>query len=140
MKRLLKWLAGLVLLGVVLVGAFLAHVWYMKPAKIEWFYERIFARYVLDDPELLSRLRLLDAAGITFHNDELTDASPARDDALFAQLKSDYETLQTYDHASFAGQAKLSYDILEHFLGSQVRGEAFRLHNFPVNQMFGVQS
>jgi uncharacterized protein (DUF885 family) len=140
MKRLLKWLAGLFLLVLVLAGAFLAHVWYFKPLKIDWFYTRVFAAYVLDDPELLSRLRLLEGMGLHFHNDELTDASPARADRLQAKLEADYATLKRYDTTGFTGQDRLSYDILEYFLGTQVRGKPYRYHNFPVNQMFGVQS
>ena len=99
-----------------------------------------FAQYVFEDPELLSRLHLLEGVGITFHNDDLTDASPARQQELTAQLRKDYDTLRSYDHSGFAGQDKLSYDILEYFLGEQVKGEKWQWHDFPVNQMFGVQS
>ena len=140
MKRLLKWLAGLLLVAVLVGAAFFVHVWYFKPLDIDWYYTRVFTRYVLDDPELLSRLRLLEGMGITSHNDDLTDASPARADRQMAQLKADYATLQSYDTSDFAGQDRLSYDILEYFLGTQVRGERWRYHNFPVNQMFGVQA
>jgi uncharacterized protein (DUF885 family) len=140
MKRLLKWLGGLFVLVLVLGGAFFVHVWYFKPAKIEWFYNRVFFQFVLDDPELLSRLRLLEGAGITFHNDDLTDASPQREEKLAAKLAADYDMLRSYDHASFTGQDRLSYDILDFFLGTQVRGQKWQWHNFPVNQMFGVQS
>lgn len=140
MKRVLKWLAGLAVLGLALAALFFVHVWYFKPAKAEWYYERVFLQFVLDDPELLSRLRLLESIGLDFHNDELTDASPARDDEQFARLQRDYAMLHRYDHASWTGQQRLSYDILDYFLGIQVKGEPWRLHNFPVNQMFGVQS
>ncbi|HET9483114.1 MAG TPA: DUF885 domain-containing protein [Xanthomonadales bacterium] len=140
MKRLLKWLVVLFVLVVMLAGAFFVHVWYFKPYRIDWFYSRVFARYVLDDPELLSRLRLLEGMGLHFHNDELTDASQARADRQMAQLKADYETLRRYDTSGFEGQDRLSYDILEYFLGQQVAGERWRYHNFPLNQMYGVQA
>jgi uncharacterized protein (DUF885 family) len=140
MKRLLKWVAGLFVVALALGGAFFVHVWYFKPAKIEWFYNRVFFQFVLDDPELLSRLRLLDGAGITFHNDALTDASPQREERLAAKLAADYDMLRSYDHAGFTGQDRLSYDILDFFLGTQVAGQKWQWHNFPVNQMFGVQS
>ncbi len=140
MKRLLKWLFWLFVIVLLIGGAFFVHVWYFKPAKIDWYYTRVFMRYVLDDPELLSRLRLLEGMGLNFHNDELTDASPARDDRLFTQLESDYEMLKSYDASDFTGQDRLSYDILDYFLGTQVKGEPWRLYDFPVNQMFGVQA
>jgi len=140
MKRLLKWLGWLFVVVLMLGGAFFVHVWYFKPAKIEWFYNRVFFQFVLDDPELLSRLRLLEGAGITFHSDDLTDASPQRQEELAAKLAADYDMLRSYDHASFTGQDRLSFDILDFFLGTQVNGEKWQWHNFPVNQMFGVQS
>ena len=140
MKRLLKWLGGLLGVALLLGAVFFVHVWYFKPAKIEWFYNRVFFRFVLEDPELLSRLRMLESAGITFHSDDLTDSSPQRQERLGAQLAADYEMLKSYDHAAFTGQDRLSYDILEYFLGEQVRGEKWQWHDFPVNQMFGVQS
>ena len=140
MRRLLKWLFGLFVVVLLLAGALFVHVWYFKPAKIEWFYSRVFMQYVLDDPELLSRLRMLEGMGLHFHNDDLTDASVARDDRLFAKLEADYEMLKSYDASGFTGQDRLSYDILDYFLGTQVRGEPWRLYNFPVNQMFGVQA
>ena len=52
MRRLLKWLFGLFVVVLLLAGALFLHVWYFKPAKIEWFYSRVFMQYVLDDPTL----------------------------------------------------------------------------------------
>jgi uncharacterized protein (DUF885 family) len=140
MRRLLKWFGYLVLALLLLGGAFFVHVWYFKPAKIEWFYTRVFTQYVLDDPELLSRLRFLDAMGLHFHNDELTDASIARDDRQLAKLRDDYAMLKRYPRSDYRGQELLSYDILDYFMRTQVEGERWRWHNYPVNQMFGVQS
>jgi hypothetical protein len=59
MKKLLRWgVRGL--LGLLLVaGGLLAHTLWFKPLKIEWFYERVFADYAFNSPELLSSLRML---------------------------------------------------------------------------------
>ncbi|HEX4481888.1 MAG TPA: hypothetical protein VH082_13825, partial [Rudaea sp.] len=59
MKRLLKWLSGLILLVVVLAGAFFVHVWYFKPYKIDWFYTRVFGQFAVQSPEMMSGLRVL---------------------------------------------------------------------------------
>ncbi len=140
MKTLFKWIVRLLLLAVVLAGGFFVHVWYFKPFKIDWLYTRVFAQFVVDDPELLSSLGIAESMGIRFHNKKLTDASIAHDDAVFARLKRDYEVLHRYDVSSLQGQDRLSYDIFDYFLGTQVKGEPWRYHNFPVNQLFGVQS
>ena len=140
MKRVLKW-SGLVLLGAAAAaGALLAHTWYAKPLSIEWFYARSFLQFALDEPELLTQLRILESMGIRSHNARLTDASTAHDDRMFARLKDDLATLRRYDASAYTGQDRLSYDIFGYFVDMQARGEPWRYHNYPVNQLFGVQS
>ena len=140
MKRALKWVS-VALLGLVLIaGALLAHTWYAKPLSIEWFYARSFLRFVLDEPELLTQLRILEPIGIRSHNARLTDASTAHGDRVFARFNDDLATLHRYDASGYTGQDRLSYDIFDYFIANQVRGEPWRYHNYPVNQLFGVQS
>lgn len=140
MKRILKW-SGFALLGLVVAGAaLLAHTWYFKPVSIDWFYTRVFLQFALDDPELLTQLRILEPVGLRSHNGRLADASAAHQDLLLARLARDYETLHRYDASGYTGQDRLSYDIFDYFVGMQVRGARWRYHNYPVNQLFGVQS
>ena len=140
MKRVFKWL-GVALLSLILLAAALAtHTWTGKPLAINWFYTRIFAQFALDNPELLTSLRMLEPMGIRGHNGKLADSSPAETERSAARLKTDYATLKDYDSSGFTGQDRLSYEILDYFVGTQVRGEAWRYHNFPVNQLFGIQS
>lgn len=140
MKSVFKWL-GLGLLGLVaLAGALFVNAWYFKPLSIEVFFNRTFLRFVLDDPELLSNLRLLESVGIKGHQSKLTDVSPAREDRLFAHTRSELETLHRYDRARLDTGTQLSYDVLDYFLTDAAEGERWRWHNYPVNQLFGVQN
>ena len=140
MKRAFKW-AGLCLLTLLLlVAAVAVHTWYAKPLSINWFYTRVFAQFALDNPELLTRMRLVEPMGIRGHNAKLADSSPAETERAFARLQDDYATLKRYDSRAYTGQDRLSYEILDYFIGIQVRGGAWRYHNFPVNQLFGIQS
>ena len=61
MKRLLKWLVSLLLILVVAIGLLFVHVWYFKPAKLDWFYTRVFAKFAVSNPEMLSSMRILSA-------------------------------------------------------------------------------
>jgi uncharacterized protein (DUF885 family) len=144
MKRALKCLGIVVLTLLVIAGALAAHTWYAKPLAINWFYTRVFAQFALDNPELLTQLRMLEPAGIRGHNARWSDSSPEGETKQFKKLKASYDTLKSYDRAALVGknngQDVLSYDILDYFLGQQVRGEPWQFHNFPVNQLFGVQS
>ena len=58
--RLLKWLALTVLVVLVLGVGFAWWQWKTdRPLTVRWLYERIFFEYALDDPEMLSYLRVL---------------------------------------------------------------------------------
>jgi uncharacterized protein (DUF885 family) len=139
-KRAVKWLA-FILLGLLVAAAALgAHTWYAKPLSIDWFYTRVFLRFALDNPELLTQMRLLEPFGIHRHNARLADGSIAHQNEEFARLKHDYATLHRYDASRYTGQDLLSYRIFEYFVGMAVRGEPWRFHDYPVNQLFGIQS
>jgi uncharacterized protein (DUF885 family) len=140
LRKSLKWLLWLFLAALLLVSVFLIHLIYFKPAKINWFYERVFAEYVLDDPEMLTQLGMLRGLGLTYYEDDLSDASPARELAMRTKLKRDLTTLRSYNRASLKPDEQLSFDILEYFLDVQDRGERYSEHNYPVNQLFGVQN
>jgi len=138
--RLIKWVSALIAVVVLVGGALALQTWYGKPLSINWFYTRVFARYAFDNPELLTSLRLLEPVGIRGHNGKFSDSSQAHEDANFAQWRADLATLNSYDSSGYTGQDRLSYDIFKYYVSDRVRGERWRLHDFPVNQLFGVQS
>lgn len=138
--RILKWFSLSVLLVLVLGSGFVWWQWKTeRPLAITWLYERIFLQFALDDPEMLSHLRVL-PSWLDFHSAKLTDASLERGDAQMVKLRRDLASLRAYDREQLDADGRLSYDILDYFLGTQVENERWRFHNFPVNQMFGVQS
>ncbi|HVT33397.1 MAG TPA: DUF885 domain-containing protein [Rhodanobacteraceae bacterium] len=139
MKTVLKWLLRLVLIAIVLGAAFFVHVWYFKPAKIDWFYGRVFAKFALQSPEMLSNMRIL-PSWLDFYSDKLDDASPAHEAELAAAIKDDVDVLHRYDRSALDREGRLSYDVLDYFLSMQVEGDRFRDYDFPVNQLEGIQS
>jgi uncharacterized protein (DUF885 family) len=139
MRRFFKWLVRLLLLLLVLFGALVAHTIWFKPAKIDWFYTRVFVEFAFDSPQLLSTLRIL-PSWLDFYSDKLDDASPAHQLKLAKMIKNDYDVLHRYDRRALDREGQLSYDVLGYFLSIQVEGDRFRFYDFPVNQMFGVQA
>jgi uncharacterized protein (DUF885 family) len=139
MKTLLKWLLRLIALAIVVIAVFFIHVWYFKPAKIDWFYGRVFGQFALQSPELLSNMRIL-PPWLDFYSDKLDDASPAHEAAMQDMVQRDVDTLHRYDRAGMDRNSQLSYDVLDYFLTIQVEGDRFRDHDFPVNQLGGIQS
>ena len=140
MRRAFKWLGVVLLALVLLAGALLAHTWYFKPLSVDWFYTRVFLQFALDNPELLTQLRILEPMGIRSHNARLADASVAHEDLLSAKLRDDQATLHRYDASGYVGQDRISYEIFDYFVDVGVRGDPWRYHNYPVNQLFGIQS
>ena len=63
---------------VLLVGGlFLAHTWYFKPVNINLFFARTMMQVMLESPEMLSSLHVLEPIGIKGHNAKLDDESLA---------------------------------------------------------------
>src|SRR5690349_17323157 len=78
--------------------------------------------------------------GIDYHNDDLTDISVKRQHELAEQVRKDLDTLRSYDRAKLDENHQVSYDTLDWFLQNQVDGEPWMFHNYPINQLFGLQS
>lgn len=139
MKTLLRLVGWLVLATLLLGGGLALHTAYGKPLRIGWFYERVFVEYAVDDPELLTSLGML-PPWLDWFSDDLTDRSLAREKQVQAKLRDDLATLRSYDRAALDEQGQLSYDVLEYFLAIQAQGERFSHHDYPLNQLFGIQS
>jgi uncharacterized protein (DUF885 family) len=140
MKRFLKWFAGITGALVLAASLLLAHTIWFKPLRIDWFFERALIELALDDPELLSRIGVLENFGIRGHNARLSDGSQARQERLFAKARRDLETLHRYNRDRLEGQRALSYDVMEGFLELVPELERWRHHGYPMNQLFGVQN
>jgi len=140
LKRVLKWLGGLAVVVVIAIAVFLVNLIWFRPWSLNLFYEKVFAEVVFDHPELLSTLGLVEQFGLTSHNGKLDDESPTHQEREFDRWKRDLTQLRQYSLARQSASQKLSTHVLEWFLQMQVEGEKWQWHNYPVNQLFGVQN
>jgi uncharacterized protein (DUF885 family) len=139
-KKVMKW-AGLTLVLLLVLGsAFIAHSWYFKPVNINIFFARSFLKVGLESPEMLSSIHVLEQFGIKGHNAELDDASMAAGDRLFAHLKNSRETLVSYEDEDLDEGDIMSKRVALNLMDMLSEAEKFRFHNYPLNQMFGVQN
>ncbi len=127
---------ALLLLG---VGVFALPTIWGKPWSIEHFYTRVFLDLLLRHPMLLSQLRVLEPYGIRSHNQELDDFSVAFTQREAEAARSNLRMLRSYTPASQTEGQRFSSDVLDWFLQSVVDGEPFQLHDYPLNQLDGVQ-
>ena len=121
-------------------GAAAANAWWFKPLGINVFYGRVFLRYVLRDPELLTSLGVLRPYGITSPDGRLTDVSDRRLQEDQAFIRSELATLRSYDTTRLSPSQRLSSEILDWYLDDLARGQAFAYHGYTVNAYDGVQS
>lgn len=140
MKRVFKYIGFFLLTMLLLAGLFFIHVWYFKPYDINLFFGKTAIKFVKDSPETLSSLRVLEPLGIDGHNAKLDDASIESGDKLMRDLQQTYDTLMSYEDADLDPADKMSKDVMASLLGLMVENQRFRFHNYPVNQLFGVQS
>lgn len=139
-KKVMKWVGLSLVLLLFLGGAFIAHSWYFKPVNINIFFARAFLQVALESPEMLSSIHVLEQFGIKGHNARLDDDSMAAGDRLFAHLKNSRETLLTYEDEDLSEGDIMSKRIAMNMMDMLTEAEKFRFHNYPLNQMFGVQS
>ncbi len=143
MKRirlLLKIVGALLGVVVLLAGVFAVNSIYFRPWSIRVFFERTFLEFTLQNPELLTTIGLLEQFGLQSHNAKLTDASPRHTERMQALGRANLAMLGQYDTNRLSAQDRLSVRVLDWFLRTQVEGERFDYHDYPVNQFEGAQS
>src|SRR3981081_4114675 len=139
-KVLLKYLLGVVVAIVIAAVILLVNLIWFRPWNLNLFYEKVFADVIFSEPELLSALGLVEQFGITSHNGKLSDESPAHQQKTFDRWKKDLTQLREYPLDRQSPLQKLSTHVLDWFVTDQVEGEKWQFHNYPVNQLFGVQN
>ena len=140
-KKIFKWLGLTILVLVIAVGSFAAHEWYAdKPFLFRAYLDRAMVKMAFRNPETLTALGFLESMGINGHNAHLDDAHPDRTDELFANLKAFGDGLHQYDDADLDAGQRLSKEIALYLTGMLEDAEAYRYHNYPANQMSGIQS
>src|SRR6201987_5324749 len=140
LKRVLKWLGTIVAVVVIALAVFIVNLVGFRQWSVNLFYEKVFAEVVFDHPELLSTLGLVEQFGITSHNGKLDDESSAHQHQEFDRGKRDLTQLSQYPLDRQSSSQKLSTHVLDWFLQMQIEGEKWQWHNYPVNQLFGVQN
>lgn len=121
----------------LIVAAFL--LW-NAPVFPGLFFERVFYREILDSPSFLSSTRILNKYHLDYYEDDLNDISTAHSMEEISRAESNLRDLEKFNMDSLSFADKLSMDVMRWNLETTVAGKPYIQHNYPVNQMFGVQS
>jgi uncharacterized protein (DUF885 family) len=139
-RRAFKWILRLLAILLLVAAVFLINLIWFRPWSLNLFYEKVFAQVLFEEPELLSSLGLVEQFGITGHNARLGDASPAHQQRYFDRAKQNLADLHAYPLERQNASQRLSTQILDWYISREIEGEKYQWHNYPVNQLFGVQS
>jgi len=141
LKTVLKRIGLGTLALVLLLGALAAHEWFAKkPFFFRAFLDRSMVKMAFESPETLTSLGFLESVGITGHNALLDDDSPAAMDKTFTQVRALRDTLLSYQDTDLDDNQRISKDIALYLADFALASEPYRYHNYPVNQLFGVQN
>ena len=103
--------------------------------KVNAFFQKSFDDGVAMSPEFQTRL------GIKKNYGKLNDNSPEFDEKELERKKK--ELIWLTDSVNVDALSKpvlLSYNLFKQSVTNEIEDYKFRLHNYPVNQMFGAQS
>lgn len=131
MKPILKSLAG-VTGGLLLSLSALADT--TEDAKAEALFEAVFNENLDRSPVFQTYL------GMKTNYDQWDDLSPEHEREGYALTRDHLKRLQAIDTSKLSADVALSYRLLEDDLKQDIEFEQWRLHNYPVNQMFGTHS
>ncbi|MBQ4804352.1 DUF885 domain-containing protein [Aquimarina sp. MMG015] len=138
-KRTWKFWTSRTLLIILALGVlWLVNLIWFKPFSINHFYDKVFVELALESPELTTSMGI--PVIYDWSKDELDDISDKKQWESFNKMKEDYETLQSYNFENQSDANKLNTKILGFYLESLMEGEQFFYHDYPVNQMGGIQS
>ena len=125
---------------VLLLVWFVVGLIWGRPWSVKLLYMRTFLHFALKGPELLTMLGFLEKFGLHGHNAKLSDASVANETKMYQWIKRDLALLRAYPRKRQPSNLLLSTDVMDWFLDDLSRTEKFRFHDYPLNQMFGIQS
>ena len=144
MRRLFRALGALLALVIVFAGVAAAiFIWAPLP-KFNWMLDRQALGYVVDHPEELTQVGLVDGTWLDFHSGKLDPYSLGERAKGFARVRSNEAEIKTWDRATLSRQEQLSYDIVLWTYDRTLAGEKYPWLGangsvYPVNPAFGIQ-
>jgi len=103
--------------------------------KVIAFFQKSFDESVANSPEFQTRL------GIKKDYGKLNDNSPEFAEKELEKSKNELVWLtDSVDTGALSKPVLLSYKLFKQNIENNIEDYKFRLHNYPVNQMFGAQS
>lgn len=137
--RIARWTPAVLLLALVYVGYRLA---WGKPFTIHQLADRQAVQRLMDDPELLTGIGIIEGGWLDWHSGRLTPVGPERRAAILARDHRFLEQLHRFDRTRLSGTDRVTFDFLETLLVDSLATERFTYLSseglYPLNAMTGT--
>lgn len=136
----MRWVKrlGLGLLALIVLAIFGLYMWFWgKPVGITNYVNKATGRMVLDSPETLTYLGLIDNTILDRHSGKLGDYTQAAEDKMLKIMKEGREGLDKYGPDGLEGEDLLSYEIAKWLMDEGLAEEEFKYSGYPINQLSG---
>ncbi|MDX2185297.1 MAG: DUF885 domain-containing protein [Opitutaceae bacterium] len=140
MKSLAKMLWIVTALLVLSFCIFAINLLWFRPWSLRLFFTKTFLEVFADQPESLTAHGFLERYGYRRHNAKLDDLSLAKQAGRYEKMRRVREQVEAYSGRNLSHQERLSLRVLKWYLDDALAGERFAFHDYPMNQLFGVQS
>src|SRR5262245_52037783 len=139
MKKWLKRLGALLGVLILALAIFLVPTIWFKPWSINHFYLRVLVEAVLEDPLLLTQLKIFESVGIHYKSADLPDMTIAHMEKVRDMAKNQLATLKSYDTSGMNEDELLSYDVMSWLLTRWTEAsDRFYFHSYVFDQLNGL--
>lgn len=129
------------LLAVVAGGYWTYRTVWGQPFSFDTLIDRQGIETLMDDPQLVSGLGIIDGTWLDYHSGKLSEFSQARRDKLAARAQTYLAQIKQFDRASLTPQEQTTYDIMTWTIDAQSRFTRFPWLTmgglYPFDQQFG---
>lgn len=124
--------------GLVGAGLFGGYVWFWgAPVGVNNYINKASLRMVVDSPEMLTYMGMIDNTPLDFHSDKLGSYTKAQDAISLKKIKDAREGMDKYGPDGLEGQELLSWKITAWFFDDLIAGEEFEYSGYPMSQLDG---
>jgi uncharacterized protein (DUF885 family) len=140
MKKILKFTKYSLTLLIAIIGLYLINLFLMKPISIDHYLGKEIVMEMLDSPETLTYLGILDRFNfITSHLSKLTDDGLEDLEEDLKEMKQAKEILERYDDSKLSQQQSITKKIALFDLNNNIEQlDKFPFHDYPLNQIGGM--
>ena len=140
MKTIHKYSKYAVITFITITGFYLINLFLMKPISIDHYLGKEIVMEMLDTPEMLTYLGILDPFNfITKHQSKLSNNGLEDLKEDLEEMKQAKKILERYDDSKLSQQQSVTKKIALYDLENNIKQqEQFPFHNYPLNQIGGI--